>query len=138
MNILVVDDEIVSRKKMMKILSGFGTCDGVKTGKEALGAVKKALEEWRLYTLITLDISMPDISGVSVLTAIRKMETARGLSDDEKRLPQYNQETMETNIDGLYLAGVICGGMETHKWFIENSRIHAPMIISSVLSKKLT
>ncbi len=60
------------------------------------------------------------------------------LSEDEKRLPQYNQETMETNIDGLYLAGVICGGMETHKWFIENSRIHAPMIISSILTKKLT
>ncbi len=59
------------------------------------------------------------------------------LSEDEKRLPQYNQETMETNIDGLYLAGVICGGMETHKWFIENSRIHAPMIISSILTKKL-
>ena len=59
------------------------------------------------------------------------------LSEDEKRLPQYNQETMETNIAGLYLAGVICGGMETHKWFIENSRIHAPMIISSILAKKL-
>ncbi len=59
------------------------------------------------------------------------------LSEDEKRLPQYNQKTMETNIAGLYLAGVICGGMETHKWFIENSRIHAPMIISSILAKKL-
>lgn len=59
------------------------------------------------------------------------------LSNDDKRLPQYNQETMETNIEGLYLAGVICGGMETHKWFIENSRIHAPMIINSILAKKL-
>ncbi|EAR00774.1 YpdA family putative bacillithiol disulfide reductase [Maribacter sp. HTCC2170] len=58
------------------------------------------------------------------------------LSDDEKRLPQYNKETMETNIDGLFLAGVICGGMETHKWFIENSRIHAPMIIASILQKQ--
>lgn len=57
------------------------------------------------------------------------------LSDDEKRLPQYNAETMETNIDGLYLAGVICGGMETHKWFIENSRVHASMIIQSILEK---
>ncbi|PIF00352.1 MAG: hypothetical protein CR994_06170 [Maribacter sp.] len=57
------------------------------------------------------------------------------LSDDGKKLPQYNHETMETNIEGLYLAGVICGGMETHKWFIENSRIHAPMIIDSILSK---
>jgi len=59
------------------------------------------------------------------------------LSDDEKRLPNYNPETMETNVSGLYLAGVICGGMETHKWFIENSRIHAPLIIQHILEKKL-
>ena len=58
------------------------------------------------------------------------------LSADEKRLPQYDQETMETNIEGLYLAGVICGGMETHKWFIENSRIHAPMIMKAIMAKK--
>lgn len=57
------------------------------------------------------------------------------LSDDEKKLPEYNEETMETNIDGLYLAGVICGGMETHKWFIENSRIHAKMIVRDILNK---
>ena len=55
------------------------------------------------------------------------------LSDDEKKLPQYNPETMESNIDGLYLAGVICGGMETHKWFIENSRIHAKIIMNAIL-----
>ncbi len=58
------------------------------------------------------------------------------LSQDEKRLPQYNPETMETNVGGLYLAGVICGGMETHKWFIENSRIHAQMIMASIAIKK--
>ncbi len=57
------------------------------------------------------------------------------LSEDPKRLPSYNPETMETNIAGIYLAGVICGGMETHKWFIENSRIHAPMIINHIESK---
>ncbi|MDE3743664.1 YpdA family putative bacillithiol disulfide reductase [Maribacter polysaccharolyticus] len=58
------------------------------------------------------------------------------LSDDDKKLPLYNKETMETNVNGLYLAGVICGGMETHKWFIENSRVHAPMIIKSILANK--
>jgi thioredoxin reductase (NADPH) len=57
------------------------------------------------------------------------------LSEDEKRLPSYNPETMETNIPGLFLAGVICGGMETHKWFIENSRIHAPIIIKTIKQK---
>lgn len=49
-------------------------------------------------------------------------------SNDQKQIPNYNPETMESNVDGLYLAGVICGGMETHKWFIENSRIHAKQI----------
>lgn len=58
------------------------------------------------------------------------------LSEDEKRLPNYNPETMETNIKGLYLAGVICGGMETHKWFIENSRIHAEMIVQNLIEDK--
>lgn len=55
------------------------------------------------------------------------------LTQDEKRLPQYDPETMETNIENLYLAGVICGGMETHKWFIENSRVHAQIIIENIV-----
>lgn len=58
------------------------------------------------------------------------------LSNDDKRLPTYNPETMETNVRGLYLAGVICGGMETHKWFIENSRVHAKMIMASILEHR--
>lgn len=49
--------------------------------------------------------------------------------------PFYNPETMETNIPNLYLAGVVCGGKDTHLWFIENSRIHADMIIKDILSK---
>ncbi|WP_297797196.1 YpdA family putative bacillithiol disulfide reductase [uncultured Eudoraea sp.] len=57
------------------------------------------------------------------------------LSKDDKKLPHYNPETMETNVKGVYLAGVICGGMETHKWFIENSRIHAKIIINDILRK---
>ena len=53
-------------------------------------------------------------------------------SNDEKHIPNYNPETMESNVQGLYLAGVICGGMETHKWFIENSRIHAKIIVQHI------
>ena len=56
------------------------------------------------------------------------------LSNDDNKIPVYNSETMETNIKGIYLAGVICGGMETHKWFIENSRVHAKKIIKDILS----
>lgn len=57
------------------------------------------------------------------------------LSDDEKKSPVYNPETMESNLDNIYLAGVVCGGMETHVWFIENSREHANKIIASIVSK---
>lgn len=57
------------------------------------------------------------------------------LSDD-KYIPHYNPETMETNVPGLYLAGVVVGGMDTHLWFIENSRIHADMIIGDIVGKK--
>jgi len=57
------------------------------------------------------------------------------LSTDGNYLPEYNPETMESNVKGVYLAGVICGGMETHKWFIENSRIHAEIIASAIVNK---
>lgn len=58
------------------------------------------------------------------------------LSDDLNRYPQHNPETMETNRKGMYLAGVVCGGMDTHLWFIENSRIHAELIIQDILAKR--
>lgn len=58
------------------------------------------------------------------------------LSDDGRKIPFYDEETMETNVSGIFLAGVICGGTETHKWFIENSRIHANMIMQEIEDKQ--
>jgi putative YpdA family bacillithiol system oxidoreductase len=54
------------------------------------------------------------------------------LTDDLKKYPSHNTETMETNVKSLYLAGVICGGMDTHLWFIENSLIHAEKITEHI------
>ncbi len=56
------------------------------------------------------------------------------LSDD-KLIPSYNEKTMESNVENLFLAGVVCGGTETHKWFIENSRVHANLIINAIINK---
>jgi thioredoxin reductase (NADPH) len=58
------------------------------------------------------------------------------LSADEKRYPTYNPETQESNLPGLYLAGVVCGGMDTHVWFIENSRVHAERIVADIVGKQ--
>ena len=63
------------------------------------------------------------------------VRTGIHLSEDEKRQPFYDPATMETNVKNLYLAGVICGGMNTHVWFIENSRIHAEMIIRNIVRR---
>jgi len=52
-------------------------------------------------------------------------------------LPEHDPDSMETNIDGLYLAGVVCGGLNTHLWFIENSRIHAKQILADIKKKEM-
>ena len=57
------------------------------------------------------------------------------INDDEFKTPSYNEETMETNINGVFLAGVICGGLKTNKWFIENSRDHSQKILSTIIKK---
>lgn len=49
------------------------------------------------------------------------------------KAPKHHIDTMETNVLGMYLAGVVCGGLQTHLWFIENSRIHAKQIIEHIL-----
>lgn len=56
------------------------------------------------------------------------------LSGHDLQLPEHDPKTMETNIKGIYLAGVVCGGMNTHKWFIENSREHGERIVKSIQS----
>ena len=52
---------------------------------------------------------------------------------DEYKTPVYDKDTMETNVKGVFLAGVICGGLKTNKWFIENSREHSHKIISQIV-----
>jgi len=57
------------------------------------------------------------------------------IGDDQHKTPQYDEQTMETNIPNVYLAGVICGGLQTNIWFIENSRVHAEMILKDLKKK---
>lgn len=57
------------------------------------------------------------------------------LSEDEVCKPTYNETNYETNVKGIYLAGVVCGGMNTHRLFIENSREHAKKIVKNIVKK---
>lgn len=57
------------------------------------------------------------------------------LTNDEKKMPVYNDKTLETNRKGMYVAGVVCGGMDTSKLFIENTRVHANHIAEDIKKK---
>ncbi|WP_375435892.1 YpdA family putative bacillithiol disulfide reductase [uncultured Hymenobacter sp.] len=47
---------------------------------------------------------------------------------DAAQTPTHDAETLETNRPGVYLAGTVCGGLNTSRWFIENGRYHAQVI----------
>ncbi len=51
---------------------------------------------------------------------------------DEYKTPVYDPSSMQSNQTGVYLAGVVCGGLKTNKWFIENSRDHAQVIMNHI------
>jgi thioredoxin reductase (NADPH) len=57
------------------------------------------------------------------------------MSQDEKRQPCYDQYNQESNVPGVYLAGVVCGGLNTREFFIENSIVHAESIVSDIVEK---
>jgi len=54
----------------------------------------------------------------------------------EDQTPWYDERTHESNVPGVYLAGVICGGRDTSKWFIENTREHADAISDAIASAR--
>jgi thioredoxin reductase (NADPH) len=49
---------------------------------------------------------------------------------------EFNPSTFETNRKGIYVAGVVCGGMDTGKLFIENSMSHPKEIFDSIEKMK--
>ncbi|WP_296704058.1 YpdA family putative bacillithiol disulfide reductase [Algoriphagus sp.] len=57
------------------------------------------------------------------------------MSLDEKRQPCYDQANQESNVPGVYLAGVVCGGLNTREFFIENSIVHAESIMKDIKEK---
>ena len=102
MKILIVDDEIVSRMKMYKIMTNFGDCDEAEGGSEAITAFTEAWQECLPYNLITLDISMPDMDGKETLSRIRAIEA-------EKKIPKEKQVkvimvTANSDVNNFFLS----------------------------------
>lgn len=58
------------------------------------------------------------------------------LTLDEKRRPCFDDQSQESNVPGLYLAGVVCGGLNTREFFIENTIDHARAIFEDIAAKR--
>ena len=84
MKVLVVDDELVSRKKMEKIMTAFGQCIAVESGADALKAVEEAIGKGEPFDLITLDVSMPEMDGTEVMYEIRVIEDKRNIPKENR------------------------------------------------------
>jgi thioredoxin reductase (NADPH) len=55
------------------------------------------------------------------------------IADDAFRTPVFDQASFETSRPGVYLAGTVCGGYHTSRWFIENGRFHARQIVKHII-----
>lgn len=80
---LICDDDGVCRALVYDILSPYGSCDYAFDGREAIDAVRFALEDGRPYDLICLDIMMPGTSGHEALSEIRKLEAQHGVGGSD-------------------------------------------------------
>ncbi len=84
MKILIAEDDFISRKILNTQLSALGDVDIASDGKEALEAVKMALDEHEPYDLIFLDIKMPKVDGLKALQGMRRLENQEKVKEEDQ------------------------------------------------------
>ncbi len=84
MKILIVEDDLYSRKLMGAYLESYGECDLASNGKEALEAIVLSQLQGERYRLVCLDIMMPGMSGLEVLKHLRSVENELKIKPDEE------------------------------------------------------
>lgn len=81
---LVVDDDEAARSVLEIHLNSVMDCDSAEKGSDAISMVTVACQEGRPYSLICLDIMMPEMNGHHVLAEIRRTEAAVGIDKPAK------------------------------------------------------
>ena len=79
MKILIVDDDFTSRNLLQETLKAYGPTYIAVSGKEAVVAVRAAMAAGEPYSLICMDIMMPEMDGQEAVKQIRVLEEAEGI-----------------------------------------------------------
>ncbi|MCM2531812.1 YpdA family putative bacillithiol disulfide reductase [Neobacillus pocheonensis] len=103
-------------------------------------SVKQILEDQVIYLKDGKQKSLPN-DFVFAMTGYHPdhlfLKTMGIRIDEETGRPTFNEDTMETNIKGIYIAGVIAAGNNANEIFIENGRFHGGQIANSILEMEL-
>ncbi|MCM3093061.1 YpdA family putative bacillithiol disulfide reductase [Cytobacillus sp. AMY 15.2] len=101
--------------------------------------VKEISENKLLYTLDgeTYDIKNDFVFAMTGYHPDHAFLRSMGIQiNDETGRPQFNTETMETNVPGIFIAGVIAAGNNANEIFIENGRFHGGQIAKAIIEKE--
>jgi two-component system, chemotaxis family, chemotaxis protein CheY len=134
MKILVVDDEIVSRDKLNRIMRCFGTCQDVSNGEEAIQAFCTAWEKRQPFELVMLDISMEGIDGLAVLKKIREFEKEKKTPPEKRvKITMVTAESVSTTITACIQSG--CDGYILKPFNREVIKAKLDKMIPGILAK---
>ena len=84
MKVLIADDEKICRIKLKLIMQNFGECESVVNGRDAVAKFHNAHQQGTPFSLIMLDLDMPDLDGLQVLSEILTAETKLGVPKTQK------------------------------------------------------
>lgn len=103
MRILLIDDEPIALKKLELMLTNVGACDSAMNGIEATEHFVEAIGNGQPYDLITIDIELPDITGLELLNRFCLLEEKNGITPSKKIMV-----TAHSNVDYVVKAKDKC------------------------------
>ena len=90
---------------------------------------------WNMDSKQTVEIPNDWVLAMTGWRPDRKFISGLGIDiDDETGIPSHSLDTMETNVPGIYIAGVLAAGYDANKIFIENGKLHGPKIVEAILA----
>ena len=86
MKSLIIDNDPTDRNLLKDIMTDFGKCQMVTSGKIAIALVKKALKSSTYFNVIALNPDLPDRDGIEILLDIRSAEEEAEFQNTKRSL----------------------------------------------------